>query len=297
MSTTPKAPAASKAAGLKVSVLSRSPSGLGLHRSFSSPFSSPRKAASPSILRRKASTPTNRTPQGQSGEAQLPSLPAVVQPEEKDVQSIVLSPRWQQPPSLLERKASQPPKPPRAPVSREGTPSKAKATKGRSRKTAWSGRVFVKFKVEEEEEIEPKVTLSHVLSQKRKREAYDAPQKQNDDVHEQFSSNVSHVLLAMAELKDEEEDVVSPVEAPQVDLVSQLLLQAENSKAEAQQGTTSDAAITPSPTLNGTAGSDASNDTSLLDLRGRKPTDAEATTQALLESALQAPVSPGITIA
>eukprot|EP00656_Telonema_subtile_P002440 TRINITY_DN1107_c0_g1_i2.p1 TRINITY_DN1107_c0_g1~~TRINITY_DN1107_c0_g1_i2.p1 ORF type:complete len:144 (-),score=38.30 TRINITY_DN1107_c0_g1_i2:343-774(-) len=143
--------------------------------------------------------------------------------------------------------------------------------------------------------------MSQVLTQKRKREAYEAPTRQQQDDDEQFSSNVSHVLLAMAELR-EDEDVVSPVPEPQVDLVSQLLLQAESSKQEeiAQQGTTSDAAITPSPTLRGAAESDVSNGTSsLLDLLVSKPAaaDAEATNQTMLESTLQAPVSPGVAIA
>merc|ERR1711865_999583 len=284
---------ASKAAGLNVSVLSRSPSGLGLYRSLSSPFSSPRKGlASPSILRRKSCTPTGSNSHKLVGHG-LPSLPAVIQPEEKDVQSIVLSPHWQQPLSQAERVAA---------IAKEARPQSSRdggaiqnSIKGRGKKTTWSGRVFVKFATEEEDEVEPQVTLSHVLKAKRKREAYETSPRQpprqapiRDHDEEQFSSNVSHVLLAMAELKDAEEDVVSPRDT-KVDLVSQLLLQAQNDSQEAaQHGTTSDAAITSSPTLNGTADSGVSNGTEGCDLdldRDEKPSEPERAAQALLESA------------
>jgi len=306
MSSMPKG--ASKAAGLNVSVISRSPSGLGIYRSLSSPFSSPRKGgASPSILRRKACTPTGSNFHKLVGHG-LPSLPTVVQPEEKDVQSIVLSPHWQQPLSQAERVAAIA-KDARPQSSRDGSASKI-STKGRGKKTTWSGRVFIKFATEEEdndddEQVEPPVTMTQVLSAKRKREAYEtSPSRQaaiREDHEEQFSSNVSHVLWAMAELKDEEEEVVSPRD-PKVDLVSQLLLQAQSDNQDAaQHGTTSDAAITPSPTLNGTADSGVSNGTECdLDLnKDAKPSmsEPELAAQAMLESAMQAPVSPGITIA
>lgn len=314
-----------------LSALSRSPSGTSLYRSFSSPFSSPRKnLSSPSILRRKQSTPGNKPKHNLTAGA-LPSLPAVKSVSEKDVASVVMSPRWVCP--LASRgEAFFPPNPESSQTEAPmvGKPPKPAGKKRVNSKNYWSGRVFVSFgqAAQTSDEEEPMVVAPiRSATHKRKREVEYSPEEVDEEEEEedepgaraQFSSNVSHVLLAMAELRDDEEDAPAvstpPPAGPEAELVSQLLLEA-SSVAEKHHSTdhatgaagsnTTSGGITPSPTLESGAAptlgaqSDASNDTGLLAaaLKLEQDTiDQVGGDQNTLAARLEAPSSPGVAMA
>lgn len=296
MSSSVKGPAGGKGVVVNPSVLSNSPSGLSLYRSLSSPFTSPRKSmSSPSILRRRATTPTNKSVKLQSDDV-LPALPAVVQPDEKDVQSIVLSPAWVPVHSRVE--LGKPPRP--SPVGSGASKPVARQQSSR----AWSGRVFVRFATDEDEAepnnyAAPSPKPVARVSNKRKREKSvpAATAEEEESAREQFSSNMTHVLLAMAELKDEEEETEQQGSGdigPQVDLVSQLLLEAESSAKCVNESAPADsgAALIPDG-INGVAAIASASDQAIRELKS----SPEGAAQAMLESALQAPVSPGVAIA
>lgn len=311
-----KGPLSGKSVPAPLSALSRTPSGTALYRSFSSPFSSPRKSlSSPSILRRKGTTPTNKNVHKLVDNAALPALPTVNVPDQKDVQSIVMSPRWVCP-AAARRAATKPPEQLQSGraggagnasgnTRHNGSGAQAKASRShsRNRKKYYSGRVFVTFNVEDEEEPMPHVVappraVSNGSTQKRKRAVYEPveeedeedeeePEQIDEEAEAQFSSNVSQVLLAMACLQDEQEEATpgdalagAPLAAgPEAELLSQLFQVDAESSAQAakpelaadEQGgaagsNTTGGGLTPSPTLasNVEAESDASNETGSL---------------------------------
>eukprot|EP00658_Telonema_sp_P-2_P018465 TRINITY_DN17246_c0_g1_i1.p1 TRINITY_DN17246_c0_g1~~TRINITY_DN17246_c0_g1_i1.p1 ORF type:complete len:250 (+),score=42.14 TRINITY_DN17246_c0_g1_i1:154-903(+) len=248
--------------------------------------------SSPSILRRRTGTPTTKLPSFQ-GDVVLPALPKVVQPEEKDVQSIVLSPfRAPTQSRVVEEQRPQP-----RPCS-NGNSEDAIPKRNGSQASTWSGRVFVQFARDEDQEPVPTTSEVQVFCNKRKRESPQAephPAEDDDDdtARRQFSSNVSHVLLAMRELRDEEDKLSDDPTSPQVDLVSQLLLEAESS---AKQGSgyvgstkTGDGAVSAVESY-------VSNDTCSLE-RVKTHNSPDKPSTNMLETTVQAPVSPGVAIA
>ena len=135
----------------------------------------------------------------------------------------------------------------------------------------------------------------------------------------------AHLCTHQAELRDDEDDQLEgeplvesspPAAGPEADILSHLLQEAESSAekpdndapvqpAGAAGSNTTSGGVTPSPTLESSAlgaESDFSNETGLLPGSSKLEEDpqhgiAEAREENGLETSLQAPVSPGITIA
>lgn len=256
--------------------LERSPSGSLLAGSRGcSPFTSPRRTlSSPSILRRKISTPLSRQNSKLLSFAKsesLPSLPAVSQPDAKAVASVVMSPHRVADPQKLQaqvkmRAHQSPSKSARPTASKRSVPASSRRSKG-----TWSGRIYVKFNESEgctEAEgfsqpdspvVQPRPT-SHT-KRKRQHDSQESSKKHSrvkqdparpllskaldDGAQKTFSSTVSHVLLAMAELQDQPTSPTSPQEMqedsreiPNVEDVCSLLLEA-SSGMKAKAGDTS----------------------------------------------------------
>jgi len=252
--------------------LERSPSGSLLAGSRGcSPFTSPRRTlSSPSILRRKISTPLSRQNSKLLSFAKsesLPSLPAVSQPDAKDVASVVMSPHRVADTHKLQAqvkfRAHQSPSKSAGPTaSKRSVPASSRRSK-----CTWSGRIYVKFCETEgstEAEaisqpdspvVQPRPT-SHT-KRKRQHDSQESSKKHSrvkqdpanldldDGAQKAFSSTVSHVLLAMAALQDQPTSPTSPQEVqqdsrevPNVEDVCSLLLEA-SSGMKAKAGDTS----------------------------------------------------------
>jgi len=262
--------------------LERSPSGNLLAASRGcSPFSSPRRSlSSPSILRRRSSgTPTSKALTF-AANGTLPCLPAVRQPDEKAVASVVMSPRLYRVADTQAKLQAQaknrsqpsPSKSARAPASKRSNPASSR----RRTKETWSGRVYVKFNVDtpetsaEAEGIsQPESPVVRSSNQKRKREqdqqefsANKRSTRTKDEVQPlepleldeqrdsgaQQQSCISHVLLAMAALQGEPTSPQSPTAASPT--AAALLLDASSGMESRAKDESCDAAtIEPSDQL------------------------------------------------